>query len=408
MAAPPHRMTIAVRTWGAGSPVVLIHGASGSWNHWVRNIDALAEHHRVLAVDLPGYGESELTPDIHDIHDVAAALVGALDNALGPTVRFDLVAFSFGGLVGTLSARMLGDRVGRLVLIGTGGIGMAGRVPDRPAGARPADEGERQRQDLARFMFSSIDAVTDEALTLHLENLANARFESGNLPGSTLTSKALPFVDAELHALYSDADAYSGGNPAEPFSRLRAVRPDVHCRVITGAGHWSPYETPDQINAAILDILSRPSVAIRPATATDRPAVERIVEAAYEGYVEAMGQKPAPMLDDYAVLIDRGVVHVAEGGGELVGLIVLWPEPDHLHVDNIAVDPATQGSGIGGRLLRAADLAARAAGLDEIRLYTHESMTANLGYYPSHGFTETHRAVENSYDRVYFSRSVPS
>ena len=70
--------------------------------------------------------------------------------------------------------------------------------------------------------------------------------------------------------------------------------------------------------------------------------------------------------------------------------------------------PATQGGGVGGLLLRHADDTARAAGLDEIRLYTNEAMTANLDYYPSHGFTEAHRIVEDGYNRVYFSRRVPS
>ena len=55
---------IVARTWGDGPPVVLIHGAAGSWNHWIRNVDTLAEHHLVIGVDLPGYGESDLIPDV--------------------------------------------------------------------------------------------------------------------------------------------------------------------------------------------------------------------------------------------------------------------------------------------------------------------------------------------------------
>ncbi|MCP3855318.1 MAG: alpha/beta fold hydrolase [Actinomycetia bacterium] len=398
-------MSLAVHTWGAGPPVVLLHGAAGSWNHWVRNVDVLAEHHLVVAPDLPGYGESDLTPDIHD---AAGVLVGCIDDVLGPDAAFDMVGFSFGGIVGTLAARTVGDRIKRLVLIGTGGIGTSGRVPDPPPGARPADERERQRQDLARFMFSSIDAVTDEALDLHLENLAKARFKSGGFPGSTLVAETLPYVSGSLHALYSDRDAYIEANPDIAFARLRAVRPDTVCRVITGAGHWSPYESPTQVNDALLEIVSRSPVKIRVARRDDQSQIERCVRAAYQGYVEAMGQEPAPMLDDYSALIARGVVSVAEVEGRPVGVIVMWPEPDHLYVDNIAVDPTSQGLGVGGLLLRHADDTARSAGLDEIRLYTHESMAANLDYYPARGFTETHRATEAGYDRVYFARVVPS
>ncbi len=396
-------MSLAVHTWGEGPPVVLLHGAGGSWTQWIRNVDALAQHHLVVAPDLPGYGDSDLTPDIHD---AAGVLVGCIDDVLGTGTRFDMVGFSFGGIVGTLAARTLGERIRRLVLIGNGGIGTSGRVPDRAPGPRPADERERRREDLARFMFSSIDAVTDEALDLHLENLAKARFKSGSFPGGTLVVEALPHVRGELHALRSDHDAYLA-DPTEAFTRLRAVRPDTGCRIITGAGHWSPYEAADQVNEALLDIVSRPEVEIRSARAGDRSALERCVEAAYRCYVDTMGQKPAPMLDDYSALIARGVVSVAEVEGHPVGVIVMGPERDHLYVDNIAVDPTSQGLGVGGLLLRHADDTGRAAGLDEIRLHTHESMTANLDYYPARGFTETHRATEDGYDRVYFSRVVP-
>src|SRR5579859_2997484 len=41
------------RVWGAGTPVVLLHGGYGSWTHWLRNIDALAASYRVVAADLP-------------------------------------------------------------------------------------------------------------------------------------------------------------------------------------------------------------------------------------------------------------------------------------------------------------------------------------------------------------------
>src|SRR5690554_426967 len=50
---------MAWRRWGEGAPVVLRHGGSGSWNHWVRNITALvAAGRQVWIPDLPGSGES--------------------------------------------------------------------------------------------------------------------------------------------------------------------------------------------------------------------------------------------------------------------------------------------------------------------------------------------------------------
>jgi len=145
---------------------------------------------------------------------------------------------------------------------------------------------------------------------------------------------------------------------------------------------------------------------IRPATAADEAGVVACVNAAYEQYIAAMGTKPAPMLADYPRLIGDGFVRVAVADERIVGVIVMWPEPDHLYVDNVAVLPEAQGTGLGKALLADADDEARRRGHDQIRLYTNEKMTANLAYYPRHGFVETHRAEAEGYRRVYFSRQV--
>jgi ribosomal protein S18 acetylase RimI-like enzyme len=139
----------------------------------------------------------------------------------------------------------------------------------------------------------------------------------------------------------------------------------------------------------------------------DEPDVIGCVNAAYQKYVAVIGRMPAPMLADYPRLIASGHVRVAVSGESIVGVIVMWPEPDHLYIDNVAVLPEAQGRGIGRVLLDAADDAAVERGHHEIRLYTNEAMTANLGYYPRRGYLETHRAEADGYQRVYFSRRLP-
>ncbi len=146
--------------------------------------------------------------------------------------------------------------------------------------------------------------------------------------------------------------------------------------------------------------------ALRTALGTDVAAIQACVEAAYRPYLDRMARPPAPMLDDYADLVGRGVVDIAIAAGRIVGVIVAWPESDHLYVDNIAVHPDAQGTGTGSALLGRVEETARAAGRTEIRLYTNEVMTENLEYYPRRGFVETHRAIDAGYRRVYFSKPV--
>jgi GNAT superfamily N-acetyltransferase len=138
----------------------------------------------------------------------------------------------------------------------------------------------------------------------------------------------------------------------------------------------------------------------------DVAAIRAVAAAAYAPYVERIGRQPAPMTADYAAAVSRGEVWVAASNGAVSGLLVLVPAPGHLLLENIAVHPSAQGTGIGARLLALAEAQARLLGLCEIRLYTNVAMTENLGYYPRRGYVETHRAAQDGFSRVYFSKRL--
>jgi len=145
---------------------------------------------------------------------------------------------------------------------------------------------------------------------------------------------------------------------------------------------------------------------LRLAVIEDCPAVEAIVAAAYARYVPRIGRKPGPMLDDYGVLIRQGHVHVIETAGAIQGILVLLPLPDAMLLDNIAVAPSAQRTGVGRRLLHFAEQSARTAGFRLIRLYTHEKMTENIALYSRIGYVETHRVEEKGLRRVYMAKGL--
>ena len=140
---------------------------------------------------------------------------------------------------------------------------------------------------------------------------------------------------------------------------------------------------------------------LRPATPDELHAVQEIVRHAYSPYVSRIGREPGPMLDDYAALIAASRVHVVERDGTVQGLIVLIPEHDAMLLDNVAVAPAAQGTGLGRTMLQHAERAATEAGYDRINLYTNEAMTENIALYGRMGYCETHRAEEKGLKRVY-------
>jgi GNAT superfamily N-acetyltransferase len=147
-------------------------------------------------------------------------------------------------------------------------------------------------------------------------------------------------------------------------------------------------------------------VDVRPARDADEPDLIHLARLAYARYVPRIGQDPAPMSADYAAAIADDAAWVAEIEQHIVGLLVVRPRPDHLLLENVAVTPGMQGAGIGARLLGVAESLARQHGVLELRLYTNIAMTENLAYYPRHGYRETHRATQDGYERVFFSKTI--
>lgn len=145
---------------------------------------------------------------------------------------------------------------------------------------------------------------------------------------------------------------------------------------------------------------------VRIAREADLTAVTRLVYDAYRHYVARIGREPGPMLDDYALLIEEGRVHLLENEGRICGILVLLPQDDAMLLDNVAVSPEDQGKGFGRMLISIAEEATRSTGFDRIRLYTNKAMTENIALYTRLGFHETHRVTEQGLDRVYMEKKL--
>jgi len=147
------------------------------------------------------------------------------------------------------------------------------------------------------------------------------------------------------------------------------------------------------------------STVIRLATAREAPAIGGLVERAYGPWVSIVGLRPAPMDADYAALIAEGDVFVA-GDSDVAGVLVLRPDGDALMVENVAVDPARQGEGLGRALLTFASDQAAVRGVEELRLYTHELMTSNIDLYERLGWEEYDRLEQHGFARVFMRKRV--
>jgi ribosomal protein S18 acetylase RimI-like enzyme len=148
------------------------------------------------------------------------------------------------------------------------------------------------------------------------------------------------------------------------------------------------------------------SPRIRNAAADDVARIGVIARAAYALYVPRIGREPAPMAADFEAEVAANRVVVIEAAGSVRGYMIAWPEPDAYFIDNIAVDPQSQGDGLGRRLIDHAVAQAEKLKLPALRLYTNVLMTENQSMYAHIGFVETHRVVEKGFHRVYMRWSL--
>ncbi|MCC7272294.1 MAG: GNAT family N-acetyltransferase [Alphaproteobacteria bacterium] len=145
---------------------------------------------------------------------------------------------------------------------------------------------------------------------------------------------------------------------------------------------------------------------LRPATVADAVPVAALVDRAYGHYVARIGQKPYPMIVDYAEAIAAMQGHVVEEAGRIVGLLLLEPEEEWMMVENVAVDPSLQGRGLGRALMELAEAEARRQRLFEMRLYTHQMMLENQEIYERLGYVAYDRQTVHGRPRVYMRKPL--
>ena len=147
-------------------------------------------------------------------------------------------------------------------------------------------------------------------------------------------------------------------------------------------------------------------ITIQIASIDDASGISQCVNNAYQHYVARLGKPPGPMLADYAQIVSEHVVYVAKTPSQVVGVVVLMENYSPILLDNLAVDPSQQGTGLGKRLLLLAENIAVDRGHESMQLYTHELMHENLGYYSNHGFRISHRITEKGYQRIYMTKKL--
>jgi len=260
---------VAWRDFGAGEPLVLMHGGAGSWLHWVRNVDRLGAAFRVIALDLPSYGDSDRLEWDISTDDYLAVVAEAVREVAAGARRIHLAGFSFGAAVAASTAVALKDRAGSLSMTGGAGYGSpAGkrsftlesrrRLAERLARAPSPEEVRQMHADnLSKLMIWDRAKIDDWAITMQFRNVERTRFDSRRVSWSGDTPGLIAKLACPVKVIFGEHDAAAIPPIPERFAMCRTARPDVETHVISDCGHWAMYEAPETVNALLLDFHGR-------------------------------------------------------------------------------------------------------------------------------------------------------
>jgi len=265
----------------AGPPVVLLHGLSSSMGFWEYQVPELAREHRVLAVDLPGFGASG-RPDAPYTPPWYAAMVTGWMDHLGLD-RAVLVGHSMGGQIALTVALDQPERVERLVLsapagIETFGAGAAAWMKDWWTEDRALHATEAElRATFETLVFNRSDAGTERLLEERVRMTGTEAFRGTSVAVSRSiagmldhpVASRLPSVAAPTLIVYGSNDrmipnpVFTGGRTARIARKGADAIPGSRLVMVPGAGHTVHHDAPRAFNDAVSSFLAAPSTEPR-------------------------------------------------------------------------------------------------------------------------------------------------
>lgn len=247
---------------GEGSPIILLHGSgpgATGWSNFWPNIEYLSTKHRVIAVDMPGWGKSDTESEEFG-YDHAQSLIHFMD-ALN-IEKASLVGNSMGGMTALSTTVNHPDRVSHLITMGVPapgvnyfdpGDGMSeGLKTLVHAYQEPTAENMKK---LVQIMCFDEEMATDELAQLrseaalaspqHLESFLTKRTPDPKY--SSLYSR-LKEVDVPSLFIHGRDDRVVG---FENSLRLVSMVPSSRLLLLNRCGHWAQIEHADEFNRAV-------------------------------------------------------------------------------------------------------------------------------------------------------------
>ncbi|HED13451.1 MAG TPA: alpha/beta fold hydrolase [Gammaproteobacteria bacterium] len=241
---------------GKGEPLVLVHGYLGGSAMWQGQIDYFSLSHDVIAPDLAGFGNSadRASPDTIEGH---AHLIFRFLDDLG-VENFNLMGHSMGGMIVQQMAAMAAQRVRRLILFGTGPVGM---LPNRFETIKASRQHLQHKglafttHNIAATWFVAGEQASGFALCLREGVKATMQAALASLSACEKWdgTSALATLSMPTMVVWGDRDRSYGWS--QPESLWRGIR-GARLAVLPGCAHNAHHEKPALFNAIVEDFLT--------------------------------------------------------------------------------------------------------------------------------------------------------
>ncbi len=253
---------LAVIEQGQGVPLLLVHGFPLDHSMWAAQIEGLSDTCRVIAPDLRGFGQSDVTDSIVTMAQLAddlAALLAALE--ISEPVVF--CGLSMGGYVAWEFFKRHRARVRSLVLCDTRAVGDAPGVAQtrRETAEKVLAEGPQVLVDsMVPRLFGNATVANKPELVEQTRQVMMATVPQGiaaaarGMGERIDATSLLPEVDCPTLVVVGEEDAIS---TAEEMRTFAQAIPKAQFVEIAGVSHMSPLEAPDPVNKAIREFVAQ-------------------------------------------------------------------------------------------------------------------------------------------------------
>jgi pimeloyl-ACP methyl ester carboxylesterase len=234
-----HGARIWYASYGAGSPVILLHGGlghSGNWGYQV--VDLVAAEHRVVVIDSRGHGRSSRDARPYSYDLIATDVLAVMDRA--GIDRAALVGWSDGAIISLILADKAPERVA--------GVYFFACKMD-PSGNKPFQATPALKHCFSRHTkdYAALSATPD-AFKEFVEAVGLMQRTQPNYAAADLARIRVPvqIAQAEHDEFIKDEHA----------AYLAKTLPNATLSILPGVSHFAPLQRPEQFNAAVNDFLA--------------------------------------------------------------------------------------------------------------------------------------------------------